>query len=332
MKKIVFIFIIFISQHSQTQDVIFSQGFLVPETLNSSFTGALNSTKAGALYKSQWKNSALRINSNYAFLDTWFETLKTGLGISFLNQTEEGSSYTFNQLNLNFAKVFQLNDSWYFRPSVSVGFGMKSFGFGNLLLEDQININTNSINRSSIDPIILGSKRNFFDFSSSLLLNNENSWIGLSMRHLNKPNISLTENENDPLDVFWSVHAKYYLPILENFGHRITVKNKIYFLLNYMQQGDFNRLDVGGQYVFDDLLSLGITAATVPTKNDPNNPLLVSVNTFLGLRWEGFRFGYSYDLNTTKFINTGGTHEFSVSYDFEINIRKLNRLKCVSYF
>ncbi len=332
MKKIIFLLFIIASGHVSAQDVIFSQNFLVPETLNTSFTGAIRSTKVGAVYKSQWRNAALKTNSNYVFIDTWFEGFKTGVGISFLNQTESISSYTFNQVNLNYAMAFQISDKWHFRPSISAGFGMKNYGFQNLLLEDQINLNTSVINTSTIDPLLLNEQRNFFDFSSSILFNNEDSWVGLTVKHLNKPNISLTENGNVPLDLFWSVHTKYYLSFLENFRTYYANKSKIYVLSNFMMQGNFNRLDVGMQYVFDDQISLGITGSSSPLNKAENSSLIHSVTTFLGVRWQGFRYGYSYDFNTTNLMNTGGIHEFSISYDFNINIRNLDRYKCVPFF
>ena len=331
MKKIIFLLFIISYVNGYAQDVIFSQNFLVPETLNTSFTGAVRSTKLGAVYKSQWRNAALKTNSNYVFVDTWFEGFKTGVGISFLNQTESASNYTFNQVNLNYAMAFQINETWYFRPSISVGFGMKNYGFQNLLLEDQINLNTSVINTVTIDPLLLNEQRNFFDFSSSILFNNEDSWFGLTVKHLNKPNISLTESGNVPLDLFWSVHSKYYLSYLENFRTYFASKSKIYVLSNFMMQGTSHRLDLGVQYVFDDQFSLGITGSSSPF-NKTNSSLINSVTAFLGVRWEGFRYGYSYDFNTTDLINEGGIHEFSISYDFKINIRKLNRYKCVPFF
>ncbi|MFT4900536.1 MAG: type IX secretion system PorP/SprF family membrane protein [Flavobacteriales bacterium] len=332
MKKIIIIFFVFTSVISFAQDIIFSQAFLVPETLNSSFTGSIRSTKVGSLFRSQWRGSAFKTNSNFAFFDTWLERYKTGIGISLLNQTESVSSYTFNQVNFNYAMAFQISNTWFFRPSISAGFGIKNYGFQNLLLEDQINLSNYTINTSTIDPILLGSQRTFFDFSSSLLFNNEDSWIGLTVKHLNKPNISLTENGNVPLDMFWSVHAKYYLPFLENERTLFNRKSKIYVLSNFMMQGRFNRLDVGAQYVFENQFSLGITAGLTPIKNEFTSSLLSSVSTFVGYRWQGFRYGYSYDFSTTNFTNTGGIHEFSVSYDFDINIRALNRYKCISSF
>ena len=332
MKRFILLILLIISLQNYSQDVIFSQNFLVPETISPSFTGAIRSTKTGSVSRSQWRNSALKITSNFAFVDTWFEGFKSGLGVSFLNQKESGSSYTFNQVNLNFAMAFEISDTWYFRPSVSAGLGNKNYGFQNLLLEDQIDLNNNFINTSTIDPILLKAQRSFLDFSTSVLFNNEDSWVGLTLKHLNKPNISLTQNGEVPLDVFLSVHTKYYIPLLENYRTWFASKSKVFVLSNYMQQGDYNRFDLGLQYIFEDQMSFGMMVATIPSKNTEETSIINSISTFAGIRWQGFRFGYSYDINTTELVNTGGIHEFSVSYDFEINIRALDRYKCVPFF
>ena len=330
MKNILSLLLFLAFFKSYSQDVIFSQNFLVPETLNSSFTGAIRSTKVGSVFKSQWRNSSLKTSSNFAFADTWLEGYKTGIGVSFLNQKESGSGYTFNQVNFNFAMAFEIGNSWFFRPSISTGFGMKNYGFQNLLLEDQINLNNSSINTSSIDPILLNSQRSFFDFSSSVIFNNQDSWFGLTLRHLNKPNISLTEGGNVPLDIFMSVHAKYNLPVFRNYRTWLGSKSKAYILGNYMNQRTYSRMDYGLQYVFDDKFSIGVTMFTVP--DNSTNSLTSSLSTFFGLRAKGYRFGYSYDINTSQLISSGGVHEFSISYDFDINIRALNRYKCISFF
>ena len=332
MRLKVFLLFVLLSVSVQGQDVIFSQGFLVPETLNTSFTGAIRAPKLAVIHKSKWRNTAFKTTSNFVHFDNWIEGFRTGIGISILNQVESGTRYTFNQVNLNYSISFQLNHTWFFRPSISVGYGMKNYGFQNILLEDQINITTNTVNTSSIDPVLLNAKRSFFDFSSSLLFNNDDSWLGITVRHLNKPNISLTQNGNSPLDIFWSVHSKYYLPLLENFSTWLASKSKLYVLANFMKQADSNRFDIGFQYVFDNQFAIGVTAATVPIKSNEYSTLLNSVNSFMSLKWDKFRFGYSYDMNTTKLSNTGGVHEFSIGYDFSVNRRGTNRLRCVSYF
>jgi len=284
------------------------------------------------VHRSQWTNFGFKINSNFLYVDTWFEGMKSGIGLTFLNHTESESKYSFNQINLNYALAIQLNEDWFVRPSVSVGFGFKDFGFQNILLEDQININTGFISPNTMDPITLNESRSFFDFSSSILFNNENSWVGLTVKHLNRPNISMTTDGDTPLDIFLSAHANIEFQLYRFSNNRFSDKNSVYFLTNFMMQSKYSRLDIGSQYVFDNKFSLGFLFATNPLKTGLSNDFLSSFDVFGGIKWEGFKFGYSYDINTSRIGYSGGTHEFSISYDFSVNMRSLNRFKCVRYF
>jgi type IX secretion system PorP/SprF family membrane protein len=326
MKKIIYITFIFVSALSHSQDVIFSQNFLVPETLNSSFTGALKSFKAGGIFRSQNRNAVLKTTTKYAFADTWFENFNAGIGISLLQQSENITSYTFNQANLNYAMEFRISYDWYFRPSISVGLGTKSFGFGGLILGDQISINQQIVG-PSIDPLAAGIQKSFFDFSSSILFNNSDSWIGLTLRHINNPNVALTRGVDSPLDVFFSIHSKYFLPVFEKSKNTIAENSKFFLLSNFMLQGNYSRFDIGGQYVFNNKISLGITAATIPLRTEASNSFLSAISTFVGVKHEGFTYGYSYEFNTTELQGIiGGIHEISLSYNFDLTIKTFEKL------
>lgn len=332
MKRLIIIVIFYFSTESKGQDLIFSQSFLVPETINSSFTGSTRGTKAGLISRIQWRSSSLKVSSNFAFADRWFEGMNIGIGISLLNQNESSSGYSFNQINLIYAMAFELGDSWFFRPSITAGVGAKSYGFQNLLFEDQITLGNSFFNPITIDPTILKSQRFFIDIGSSFLINNSDSWIGITFRHLNKPNISLTETGNTPLEIYFSIHTKYHLPILNNIETWLAKKSKIYLLAQYIKQGPYNRLDGGLQYVYDDTISLGLTASKNVEKNPFNSNFINSFNIFTGIHWKNYRFGYSYEFNTSQLMNFGGSHEFSISYDFNVNQRELDRYKCVAFF
>ena len=71
---------------SYSQDIIFSQNFIVPENLSSSFTGAIRATKLGSIFRSQWRNTNVKTYSNFVFADTWFERYNSGIGFTLLNQ------------------------------------------------------------------------------------------------------------------------------------------------------------------------------------------------------------------------------------------------------
>lgn len=304
---------------ARAQDPVFTQYFLIPETLNPGFSGFMETTYTGIIHREQWPDLDLKIATDYAFLNTWSENSNSGFGISFLNQRENITNYNFGQINANYAYVVRISDDWYFRPAIEAGFGLKSFGFQNLLLEDQINIRTGTINTNSIDPILLNDKISFFDIGAGMVFNTEDLWIGLSMKHLNKPNISLSSNGNVPLDTFFSLSTGYEFLLADYIDVQLfPYATKMFVTSNYMQQGRFNRLDIGSSILFEKMF-FGVTAVTNPAKNSLNSQLLTSINFFTGLQYDHLRLGLSYDLNTTKIGKTGGAFELSLTYQFNLD-------------
>lgn len=318
-KSIILLFFLFIFGYVKAQDPVFTQYFMIPETINSSFAGAKEGVKAGIIHKTQWPGINFSINTQYAYVDNWLEEINSGVGISVLNHKETATRYNFTQVNLNYALKVQINEDWYFRPSISLGYGSKDFGFQDLLLGDQIDIYNGVINATSIDPVLLDEKVNFFDFSSSLLFNNERSWVGITLKHLNRPNISVAYKGNSQLDMFLSVHTSIAFPLNGIYG-RFDDDDNIYLLSNFMKQGEYSRFDIGPQFVTGNF-SLGILASTNPIRNNPNSHFLTSINACAGFKYEGFKFGYSYDFSTTKIGKTGGVYEISISYEFDKNDR-----------
>ena len=311
MKRIILILAIIFSVKSYSQDPAFTQSFMVPESINPSFSGFYETTKAGLLYKNQqWSGFDFNLNSQYLYFDDWYPDLNSGVGISLMNHQETFTNYSLKQLNLSWAYKVQINYEWDFRPSVTFGFATKDFGFDNLLFEDQINIFQNIINSNTFDPIVLGENARYVDIGASFLFNNDNHWIGITLRHLNRPNVSMVSQGDIPLDIFISVHASLELPILQ-----YNSDSSVYFITNFMKQAKYDRFDLGFQYVFD-RFSFALTATTNPIQTENESHLVTSINPIIGMAWEGFKFGYSYDFNLSKTGGDGGISEFSITYDF----------------
>lgn len=321
MKIKLYILLVFCCFYSKSnaQDPIFTQYFLVPETLNPSFSGFMQTTYTGIIHREQWPDLDLKIVTDYAFLNTWSESINSGFGISVLNHHENVTNYNFTQVNANYAYKVRVSDEWDFRPAIEIGFGNKSFAFSNLLLEDQINIRSGSINSGSIDPLFQNDKITFFDISAGMVFNTDDLWIGLSMKHLNKPNIAFNRDRNLPLETFFSLSTGYEFRLADYIDVQFfPYATKLFVTANYMNQGNYNRLDLGSSILFEKMF-FGATAVTNPTKNGPNSQLLTSVNLFTGLQYEHLRLGLSYDLNTTKIGKTGGIYELSLTYQFNLD-------------
>lgn len=300
----------------RAQDPIFSQSNYVQETLNPGFSGFEDEDRiyAGVISRMQWPNLDLKLTTQYAFINKSYDYgpgLGFGVGVNASWQFESFNNYSYYQLNGNYAHRINLNGGWFFRPGIEVGVGNKSNRFRNLTLADQININTGYINPVSIDPLRYDTINPYFmDFSAGMVFEKKefygNSyWFGVSVKHLNRPNISFVDGETVPLNIFYSIHGNYRFPFLMDDSILMTV--------NYMQQGPYNRLDVGSILQMNQLL-LGLTAATNPAKNDNSSHFLTSVNAFIGLEYQELRFGFSYDINTSKIGNTNGVYEFSLTY------------------
>lgn len=312
-----FLFGILFSVSVYGQDPLFSQSTYIIETINPGFSGFEDSGRSylGLIHRTQWPNLDLKINTQYFFWNESFDygdRLGFGLGMSALHHSESFTNYSLSQINFNYAHRVNLNNGWYFRPAIELGIGYKDFAFGNLLLSDQININTGTINSSSIDPYAnIVENIFFFDVSTGYVFerkvrNGINYWIGISAKHLNRPNISFVDGENLPLDIFYSFHGNIRFPFLRD--------SDVQLVGNFMQQGQFNRFDFGPLFYLNNRVLLGLNLVTNPAKNNGNNQLLTSVNGFVGLEYDNFRFGLSYDYNTTKIGQTYGVYEFSVTY------------------
>lgn len=322
---------ILLSNFLYSQDPIFTQSFMIPESINSGFFGSQGITRAGGIHRVQWPGLDFSMNTQFIYVDGWVESINSGIGFSLVKHQESNTRYNLTQVNYHHSLVFQLNSFWYFRPSVSAGLGMKNFGFQNLLLEDQINIFTGVVNTSSIDSSVLNERITFVDFSTSVLFHNEDSWFGLTLRHLTQPDISFTQQGNNaPLDMFFSAHAAYNLsrdliPIERLLGNN----SSLYGLFNYMKQGQVSRLDLGFQLGIDQL-SFGVIAVASPNKSQLNDSFISSLNFLVAVKWENWKFSYSQDFTTNKIGNTGGVYEVSINYDFGSLRRR--RLACPRIF
>ncbi|TDD97494.1 PorP/SprF family type IX secretion system membrane protein [Flavobacterium cellulosilyticum] len=300
----------------KAQDPVFTQFFLIPESLNPAFTGTLVTGYMGLIHRSQWPNENRRIDTEYAFINAPIgPEREMGLGLTILNQREVFTNYNYVQVNGVYSYNVNLNNEWRLRLGIEAGYGNKSFNFSNLTLEDQINSNTGSISGSSADLLALNynNKINFFDIYSGILLYNDTSWFGASLKHLNTPNIAFTDNANVPLDMFLSIHSGYSLSLENSNLGLFPDQTNVLLTANYMRQAQYNRLDLGTAIALNPLI-LGVIAATNLEGKTNNSHVLTSLNLFGTIQLDRFVFGYSYDVSTSKLGNTRGVHELSLTW------------------
>jgi type IX secretion system PorP/SprF family membrane protein len=246
---------------------------------------------------------------------TYVEGINSGFGISLLNILETQTRYRFTQANINYAYRVELADGWAFMPSLSIGFGSKDFSFDSLILEDQIDIPNSTTNIDSVDPILLNASTNFFDFSVGGLITNDRFWFGVGARHLNTPNISFEFNQNESLDMFVSIHAGYNYE-LDNLFY-LWNESQLRIFLNFMNQGVYNRFDLGAELETSSGFIIGGILATSPVKYHEESTTINALNIITGFVWDNIKVGYSYDISLSGLKGTNGVHELSISYTFK---------------
>lgn len=301
----------------RSQDVNFISDLFVPQVINYGFVGAFESTNVGVVSKTQWPASSLRSQTQFGFFDTYFDRRNIGLGVQLLNQKQQETGYGFTHINTAYTYPIRISDQWYFRPAIAMGWGMITRS-QRLTFADQININTGLINPTSIDPLASQQVKNdnFFDFGTSLLFNNDWLWAGITLKHLNQPNISNIQESNLALPIHASVHASVHVDLPKYF-YRLNprLENSIYFMVKYNQQASNNRLDVNTQYVYRDF-GLGLGVAMTPFSNNQQEEKLNYLMMNTSYKWNRFKFGFSYAYELRKAIASQGIFELYLLYDF----------------
>jgi type IX secretion system PorP/SprF family membrane protein len=313
--------------HVKAQDPIFTQFNLVPETLNPAFTGVTNTWSAGIMHRRQWPNGNTKIDTQFAYVNN-LVTDEIALGFTVLNHNEVFTNYNYFKFNAVGSYIIELNYDWRLRFGVETGFGRKDFNFNNLVLEDQIDNNTGVISPGSIDPGILdlSNKINFFDVTAGFAFDSEDAWFGLSVRHLNRPDISFRENGNVPLNMFFTIHGGYYFEISNSPSSIIPEGSNLLVTGNYMRQSQYNRLDVGA-ILETEVLGIGALVATNPEGKSSKSQLMTSINPIIYLKMGEFTFGYSHDFNLSRFRGNQGVHEFSLMWQSSRDCGRCNNYK-----
>lgn len=314
MKKIVIILFFISSLSVVGQDPVFTQFYASPTILNPAFAGSRNSTRFSAGYRNQWLNVKSDLNTFYASGDGFLGAINSGLGVNLINQKEELTNYSYTQINLLYSFHIQLSDRWALFPGISFGYAAKQLDFNNLLFEDQIDISSGNINPSN-ESFLDRNRIDLFDFSAGMVLYHTDAWIGFSLKHLNKPNISFIEGEELPLEMFLSIHGGYRITLRPDDRYSQKTDGTYLFLTaNYMHQGPYDRIDFGAEFEISSFFIGILSSATFNQEIQGSNSFL-SINPITGLEFDKFKIGLSYDYPVSSIGNNAGTAEITLQYD-----------------
>lgn len=288
--------------NSFSQDPGFSQFFASPLTLNPALTGKFEGKlRAAGNYRDQWPAISK------AFVTTTFsldgavlpnrlsETDTWGVGVMMMNDRTANGILNSNYVSLSTAYHKGLDENGFHQIGVGFQgtFAGKKLDGGKLNFEeelDQLGGWTNPTN----EPI--NGQRitvNYFDFNAGMLYSGStngynNFYFGTSFYHINRPKESFN-GIYYLLNPRLTVHAGGYFPV----GHYSTLHLSA---LHSRQAGATNTV-VGGALAlnvnYDEANPTSVYFGSWMRFND-------AVIPYLGLEFNGLRFGATYDVNISE--------------------------------
>ncbi len=313
---------LFLLGNLSAQDPHFSQFFSSPLTLNPAFTGKFDgSFRATGNYRNQWPtiNNAFTtstaavdfhiMQNRIAPNDTW------GLGFMAFNDNSAAGAVNFNYATISTAYHKGLDEEGYHQ--IGVGFQLTYANMlintANLKFEDQLTANGFT---GVTSEIFNGStlKSNYIDVNAGFLYNGSttnknNFYFGVSLYHITRPKQQFTGGLFN-LNPRATIHAGTYFPIGNN---NITLH------LSALQsfQGGAAETVMGGTLQFDLTNNTDAPASFYAGSWIRLNDAVIP---YIGIEYNGFRLGATYDINTSSLKTAsqgiGGT-EISLVYIFK---------------
>ena len=318
------VFLIAFSLHAQI-DPTFSQFSAAPMSVNPGFTGSTATHRVIFNGRVQWPNLPQAFQTMAVSYDFWRPELKSGFGLQVIADKAGSAELKNTTARFNYSYKIMVGN-WVVSPGIYFGYSFNSFDANKLLFGDQLDYSNGNL-PPSLDPNVAKLNQiQVFDTGAGILMYSGVSWLGASVYHLNQPNVSIIDGES-PWPMKLIVHGGLRIPIYGD-NHRTQQISSVSPSFMYRYQGGTHQLDVGIHYMVAPIV-IGLYYRGVPFIKDFNDQPTSDAAVFsMGLIFNYFEFGYSYDFTISELsARTGGAHEVSLIYEFELvaHPRKVSR-------
>ena len=187
-------------------------------------------------YRNQWPavpNS--KAFTTYAFsYEHNFDDYNSAIGaLVYHDRSGLAGLRTTNAL-LSYAYRVRVTRRFSFKPSLQLGLTNRHIDFGELVFNDQMQPWNIQRNQNTI-----------MDVNTGVIGFSENYWFGVSVRHINRPDISLVGN-GARIEPKFSAQGGYNIPVKKDIKKRIV--SQLMLAANYKHQSTRDQLDIGGYF------------------------------------------------------------------------------------
>ncbi len=310
---VVSILFLLLNSESKAQDPQFTQFYSNPMYQAPSFAGAIKGYRAVLNYRDQWPKMPGKVYTATFALDYNLSALNSGIGIFAMADEIGSAQYSTKSFGIMYAYNVKIDRKIFFRPGVSFSYTQRSINQDKLLFVSEMYGGTGG---SPLGPNDIGKAGNV-DASISGLLLVHNFWAGLAVDHLATPNVTVTDKA-DKLPMKFTLFGGYKFYKSERLIG--TKRQSVTFAANYKHQGSADQLDLGLYWSYDPI-TLGVWYRDLPFVKDLSRRDALAI--LIGYKYKQISAAYSYDFTISKLItSTGGAHEISVVFEFDIKQKK----------
>tara|TARA_B110000240_G_scaffold159331_1_gene177689 strand:- start:33 stop:992 length:960 start_codon:yes stop_codon:yes gene_type:complete len=284
--------------------------------LNPSFYGFKEAPSIGVANTNQRiSNEDSYIQNTFAFGSFYFEDYNFSVALDVNSFQISALGYKATQANVHYIHKTQLSYNWTMNASLSLGYGNNKLDFSSLIFGDQLDPFSGSITGFSIDPATANNNIMYFDTGvSAHAHNNENMFFGLSVKHLNKPNISLNNDSNDKKDIYISVQAGYEMDINPLGQSFLPEDSYLFFYSSFSKQASKSRISLYQEILLDNF-SLGINQHLNSYKDSGLGAIGTSASVFFNQIEIGIN--YSFEIASKNITSIPYNHfEVYLVFDF----------------
>jgi type IX secretion system PorP/SprF family membrane protein len=321
-------------------DPHFSMFYAAPLLLNPAMTGAFDGNyRFSAIYRSQWGSvlggeavpmfstpaASFDFRTNKAFM----QGDAFGFGLYLMDDRAGESKFSTLQVGLSIAyhKSLDRRNEHFLSLGFSSSIWQRSINYAGLQFPDQNNQGQYDAGLPTGEYLV-NNNFLFWDVNVGLMYTGRfgrrsraSGYIGISLDHLNTPNISFLGDNSVKLPMKYTVHAGYSVPL----------KGRFYLdpKAVYLRQGVSNELDLGAdvRILFEEREPQGnnfkFGAQFRMVGGDPSaawhdgilNPEAAIIDA--GVEFSHITFAAAYDINVSQLVkgtNSVGAFELAVKY------------------
>ena len=283
--------------------------------INPSYHGINMVSKAGVYYSQfDFGDGTSYIDNKYLYGNFAFEDMNFSIGLDVNSFSLTNLGLTENKIDISYIYKIPINFDTYILGALTLGIGSDNIDRGALIFQDQIDLTLGTISGVSRDPLAdFSPSTNYFDIGASALVYNERFLIGLSLDHINTPNVSFNNESNIEKEIAFSLQAALEFNV-NQYGRSFLPDYSYMLMYLYAQQAGETLRIYSSQELQMDGFTLGILQSLAKFRD--NNAF--EFGLISGFSSENYRVDLTYTFPSSQTTyNPPSTVQIGVTMDFD---------------